>query len=358
MNTNEENKELPWIAAADSPWGIELLDLRPIAQAMLSTSKDKRMAENAVSYGGEDGSSFWGQMPQDTRKVEMSLSYPIQNKLYPGILFTPHTMEHKWAIYFDGQFIYFVRSWLREVYAVAETRQSNNQLILENIQGHFFDVEEDAKSTEAIAHFLLLTHALDELAPVPLMNDMKDTTYVAGLWSFSLCGNMGLVGVFDNELRIAPRKEMCTHSLLHLAVADNNIDAVKKYLAEGYDMHTPAGDGLTPLHWTLNAETLSELLKLGANPNVRSREGATPIMNAVQSENIEQLKILLEAGADINAQDNRGFTSLHRAAEMGKSEIVKYLLQHGADRNIVAQGYTALALAEVVKNEEIINILK
>lgn len=358
MNIKDEHKELPWIVAKDSPWGIDLLDLRPISQTMLSTSKDPRMAENAVSYSNEDGSSFWGQVPQSSRRVEVSLSYSILGQLYPGVLFFPDTMDHKWAIYFDGKLIYFIRSWRREVFAIAETRQMDNKLIIDTIQGYFVDDDEEPTFTEAVAHYLILSHALNELAPVPLDNTLKEDTYTAGLWAFSLCGTKGIVGVFDNTIRIAPQKALCTHSLLHLAIARNNIEAIEHYLAQGYDINAQAGDGLTTLHWALTPSTLTYLLQRGANPDVPSREGATPIMNAVQANNMEQLTILLDAGANVNAQDYRGFTALHRASEMGKAQLVRLLLDRGADKAIEAEGYTALSLAEIVKNKEIIEILK
>lgn len=358
MSNTEEIKELPWIAPENTPWGIEVLDLRPISQAMLSTSKDPRMAENAVSYGKENGESFWGQTPESARKIEANLVLPLEAKLYPGVLFSPSQMEHKWAIYFDGKLIYFIRSWHREVYAIAETKQENNKLIITSIQGYFVSEEEEPDFTEAIAYYLLMSHALNQLVPAPLPIELKENTYGAGLWAFTSFGNMGIVGTFDYQIRIESDRPLRSHSLLHLAVAWNDLSAIERYIAEGYDIHALAGDGLTPLHWALTPETLRKLLELGSNPDVPSAEGATPIMNEVQSENMIHLQILIDAGADINAQDVRGFTALHRAAEMGKMDFVKYLLAKGADKMIEAQGYTALSLAEAMKHEEIIKLLK
>lgn len=358
MSNKEEIKELPWIAPKNTPWGIEVLDLRPISQAMLSTSKDPKMAENAVSYGRENGESFWNQMPESNRKIDVNFSLPIDGKLYPGVLFSPSVMEHKWAIYFDGNLIYFIRSWHREIYAVATTTQNENQLIISNIQGYFLDEEEDVEFTEATAYYLLMSHALNQLVPAPLPIDLKENTYGAGLWAFTAFGNMGIVGTFDYNVRIESDRPLHSHSLLHLAVAWNDLLAIEQYVAKGFDIHALAGDGLTPLHWALTPESLKKLLELGANPNVCSAEGATPIMNEVQAENMVQLQILLEAGADVNAQDGRGFTALHRAAEMGKKDFVMYLLDKGADKTIEAQGYTALSLAEAMKHEEIIKLLK
>lgn len=357
MSEKEEEKELPWIAPENTPWGIEVLDLRSISQAMLSTSKNPQIAKNAVSYGQEDSSSFWGQKPESQNKIDVDFSLPILDVLYPGVLFSPSVMEHKWAIFFDGKIIYFVRSWLREVYAIAETEQEDGKMVVKNIQGHFVDEEENSEFTEAIAYYLLMSHALNQLVPVPLPIDLKENTYGAGLWAFTFFGNMGIVGTFDHSIKILPDRALCSHSLLHLAVAWGDLDAIEKYISEGFNIHAFAGDGLTPIHWALTPTTLKKLLDLGGNPDARSIEGATPIMNEVQAGNMEQLQILIDAGADVNAQDDRGFTALHRAAEMGKPDFVEYLLLKGADKSLVAQEHTALSLAELIKNEEVIKLL-
>ena len=54
---------LDWIEAADNPWGVRVLDVRPVTLTMLSTSADPRCASNAVSFGQDDGTSFIGEDP-------------------------------------------------------------------------------------------------------------------------------------------------------------------------------------------------------------------------------------------------------------------------------------------------------
>ena len=74
---------------------------------------------------------------------------------------------------------------------------------------------------------------------------------------------------------------------------------------------------------------LRHLIWCGSSVDVRSAEGATPLMNAVQDGSVEKATYLLDEGADINAVDACGFTALHRAAEMGKAELVKILVARG-----------------------------
>ena len=103
---------------------------------------------------------------------------------------------------------------------------------------------------------------------------------------------------------------------------------------------------------------MEKLSELGANPDSPSAEGATPLMNAVQSNKTDHVNLLLQSGANANAIDKRGFTSLHRAAEMGHLDIVNTLLKSGADKNSSSGGHTALSFAEKRGHEEIVKVLR
>ena len=352
----QENKyQLPWIAADENPWKVSILDLRPISQRMLSTSKDSQMAENAVSYGQEDGLVFLEQTPQSEQSFETNFSFPIDDTLERGVLFIPSKMEQKWAIYYHENKLLFIRSWLREVYVIAETVQENKQVIITKIHGEFTEDESQA-FTESTLKFLIHSHVLGEIVPAPLPQDMKESTDAAGLWSFSTYGNMAHFGHFESDLNYENQRVLRSHSLLHIAVARGDMDKIKTELENGANINALAGDGLSVLQWALTTDIkiLEFLLQAGANPDVESAEGATPIMNAVQSDKMEHLQLLVAHGADVNKQDQRGFTALHRAAEMGLIKMVKALLKHGADKSIEAEGHTAASLAEMGENPEAI----
>ncbi|RZL37215.1 MAG: hypothetical protein EOO96_05465 [Pedobacter sp.] len=359
QTTSSIEESLPWIEASENVWHLRLLDLRPISQTMQSTSKDPQMATNAISYGGEDGTNFWGLKPNNQTVISIQLSIPIDNTLQPGVLFTPYTMEHKWAIYFDGEFIIFVRSWLRQVFVVAKTTQKDNLLSIENIMGTFTE-NESPEFSKAFLNFLLISHSIGEITPAPLIKELEMNTRSAALWAFSNYGNMAHFGVFDEEFMPVPTGKLRSHSLLHIAVAKSDIYEIERQVKNGINVNSLAGDGLATLHWSIaneRIESMQKLFELGADPNVKTTEGATPIMNAVQSNKIEHLNLLLKSGAAINAQDNSGFTALHRAAEMGHLEALQILLANGADKTIEAEKHTALSLAKARDNKEIIEIL-
>jgi ankyrin repeat protein len=352
-------EDLPWIEATENQWGLKILDLRPISQTMHSYSQDPQMATNAISYGSEDGINFWGLKPNSTKTITSNFKIPIDGKLEPGVLFNPDTMEHKWAIYFDGINLIFVRSWLREVFVVAKTSQKDNHLIIENINGDFTENESE-DFTKAFLNFLVISHSIGETIPAPLPKELELDTRKAGLWAFSSYGNMAQLGTFDETLLPLPVRKLRSHSLLHIAVAKSEIEEIEKQIKNGTNVNSLAGDGLGTLHWAIANETIEpmkKLFELGADPNLKTLQGATPIMNAVQSKKLDHLKLLINSGAFINAIDNRGFTALHRAAEMGHIEILKELLSNGADKNIIAENQTALTLAIARENKEIIELL-
>ena len=70
----------------------------------------------------------------------------------------------------------------------------------------------------------------------------------------------------------------------------------------------------TPLHSAArfgNADTVTDLLKAGANIEAKDKNGETPLHSAVISNNAETVTALLNAGADIESRDNDGATPLH-----------------------------------------------
>ena len=65
----------------------------------------------------------------------------------------------------------------------------------------------------------------------------------------------------------------------------------------------------------------------------------------------------LANGVDVNSTDDEGYSALQAAAENGYLEVVKLLVEKGA--NVYYKGeYTALQLAEMAEQVEIIEYLK
>jgi hypothetical protein len=356
-----EAPELPWIEAADNPWGVRILDVRPITLTTLLASSDPRCARNAVSFAQEDGGSFVGERPPVDRVIAAALRFPIDRMLADGVLFAPREMEHKWALFVRRGQILCVRSWTRQVAAIARVEPRGDHVVITQVQGTLTHEDEAPEFTVRVLDFLLRSHALAIVHPAPLPRGLESNPHDAAQWCMSMFGNLAWYATPHAPDPIDPDRPLRTHSLLHIAVAHGDRPAIEEQLAAGVPIDLLAGDGLAPLHWALAADDpmiLAFLLDRGSPVDVRSEEGATPLMNAVQDGTMIQVRLLLDRGADVNACDHRGFTALHRAAEKGHLDVTRLLLDRGANPAPDAGGHTPRSLAEGRGRKEIVALLE
>ncbi len=123
--------------------------------------------------------------------------------------------------------------------------------------------------------------------------------------------------------------------------------------------------GQTPfLRAALSGDTVAMrlLLEYGADPNLPTFAGTTPLMAAAgvnwvvaqtytvsQAALLETVALCLELGADINATNSMGLTALLGAANRGSNEIIEFLVANGAELDIAdVEGRTPLRWAEGV----------
>jgi ankyrin repeat protein len=104
------------------------------------------------------------------------------------------------------------------------------------------------------------------------------------------------------------------------------------------------------------------LLKHGADPNIGTFEGTTPLMAAAgvnwvydqtfdegPAARLEAVKLCYELGNDVNAVNSMGLTAMMGAANRGSDDIIRFLVEKGATLDVRdKEGRTALAWAEGV----------
>jgi hypothetical protein len=220
---------------------------------MLAFSADPKCAQNAISFGQEDGTSFIGIEPAGPGSLPVGLRFLIDRILADGALFVPSQMEHKWAIYFHRGHMIFIRSWLRKVQVVARIEIQGDYIEVAELRGKFAEIERDEELslTRRVLDYLLRSHALNTVYPAPLPRGLEADTEKAAAWCFNMFGNRVQFATPHALPTIPPKRPLRTDSLLHIAVARGQLETVRSFLDAGLPADLLATDGLAPLHWAV-----------------------------------------------------------------------------------------------------------
>ncbi len=148
------------------------------------------------------------------------------------------------------------------------------------------------------------------------------------------------------------------------AVQRKDISAIKKLLSSCADPNViddEDGEYFTPLLHAAragNPAITALLLSSGANPNFLSGKKESPLMLAIDEEDVETAKLLLHAGADLNVMDEDGYNPLCYAIHKNNVGLVKLLIQAKAPVNKNYNTQVApLHLAVLNRNAELVKLL-
>ncbi len=120
-------------------------------------------------------------------------------------------------------------------------------------------------------------------------------------------------------------------------IQDGNLKRVTEALNAGMGPNVRGKEGISPLFFIFPASTADvtrALLAAGADPNVRLADGNTPLYFSVRMENVDFTKALLEWKADPNARVEHNEPIIHEAVLGGQPEQIKLLAAAGADINV------------------------
>lgn len=189
-------------------------------------------------------------------------------------------------------------------------------------------------------------------------------------------------------------KDAAGRTLLHYAVSSGNHELIKLLIEQGADSGIFDNDGFSPIHCAdlLNAESIKLLinpqnvnaqnkygatllhlsalrgnqelieflLKNGADPEIRNKNGnlAIHLIPLNSPTNVDGFKLLVAKTKDINTPGLGGYSALDKASSMNRIDYVTVLLEKGANPNQPGQkGELALHLAAQFGYLDIVKLL-
>jgi ankyrin repeat protein len=148
-------------------------------------------------------------------------------------------------------------------------------------------------------------------------------------------GDVAYLKAHLSKAELEARDRRGASPLMH-AAAFGNLETVRLLLDAGADVNAHNDFDATALLWSARDPDKARLLiERGANVNVQSRQGRTPLMIAsLRRGGSAIVALMLAKGAEINVKSRVGATALSLAASVGDAETIKLLLAKGADPNV------------------------
>ncbi|XP_078396900.1 ankyrin repeat domain 53 [Cetorhinus maximus] len=123
------------------------------------------------------------------------------------------------------------------------------------------------------------------------------------------------------------------YNAVHLAAFHGRMECLKVLVEEHHmDVNLTNPNSWSPIHLVLNKECqpralecLKYLLSVGADPNVQTNDGLTPLHQAAEVGLLDCIITLVEAGAKVKVRDSRGHRPIDLAKIWGHRGCARYL---------------------------------
>lgn len=179
-------------------------------------------------------------------------------------------------------------------------------------------------------------------------------------------GNIAVVQRLLNAGANVRAKDHRGSTALHAAAVDREISLAELLLAAGADVNARTNNNVTPLMASIgspysDAKMSLMLIRSGADINITDSDGESALWLAATAGPDQVFEELLKRGANPNIRAKAlgfpGYTPLHMAAYSGSTKKVELLLQYGGDPAIRNdEGQTPLDITNV-KFEEVRKLL-
>jgi hypothetical protein len=133
MSPNKTEDGFIWYAANENPFGVELLDVRPLTHSLESMTEDEVVAVLFNEQRSGDGRVLLEELFDDPVVVDCRLEFSLPTPSDDGPLFKASVMEDKWDIYFHDDYLLFARSWTGSLIYKCKTVPGLDSLVITEI---------------------------------------------------------------------------------------------------------------------------------------------------------------------------------------------------------------------------------
>ncbi len=181
-------------AGPENPFGIRLLDCRPLTHSVVATTSDRSVAERYNLLRASDGRDLITAPIIDSVRCPASLRFPHNGAVLDGIVFKAPSMDVKWDIYIYDSVFLFARSWTGELRYRAFATVGPSEIHVTEIECPNFE----AKIAASHVYFLIGTHAMGRVLPHRLPEGTSEDPMTMATLSFSLFGNLGCYATLED----------------------------------------------------------------------------------------------------------------------------------------------------------------
>ncbi|XP_018081441.1 ankyrin repeat and protein kinase domain-containing protein 1 isoform X1 [Xenopus laevis] len=150
-------------------------------------------------------------------------------------------------------------------------------------------------------------------------------------------------------------------TLLHIAVAQGNLEQVNHFLSLNVDVNSKSISGFTPLILAVQKklpDICMSLIENGADVNIIDEDMWSPLHFAAQGGDDRIVRLLLDHSAHVDAKERDDWTPLHLAAQNGYENVVRVLFtRHTNPNSQDVNGKTALHLATYFGHYKLVKLL-